>query len=56
MPEEGRRNPKRGIVLLDGDSTVRYRWQAEDNWDSWGMDPIADVADLLDELSKSDDS
>lgn len=47
---DGRRHPKRGIVLIDGERTVRYWWQAEDNWDTWRTDPIADLSDTLNDL------
>lgn len=49
--EAGRRQPKRGIVLLDADFTVQFWWQANDNWDTWRMDPISDLIDVLDNLT-----
>lgn len=45
--ENSYRRPNRGIVLIDGERTVRYWWQAEDNWDEWRMDPISDVVDVF---------
>lgn len=51
--EEGRQKPKRGIVLVDGEFTIRYWWQAQDNWDSWGMKPVSDVSEVLDELKST---
>ncbi|WP_256403844.1 peroxiredoxin family protein [Halorubrum salinum] len=48
--ENGRRRPKRGVVLIDANRTIRYWWQADDNWDEWRTDPIADLSDVLNEL------
>lgn len=48
--DEGRSRPKRGIVLVDADRTVRYRWQAESNWDDWRTEPLRDIHELTDEL------
>ncbi len=49
--ENGKRYPKRGVVLLDADRTVRYRWETEDNWDEWKMDPLYEIDDLIRELT-----
>lgn len=46
----GKRQQKRGIVLLDSERIVRYRWTAEDNWDPWSMSPLNDAYDIIDEL------
>ncbi|MFB6280458.1 MAG: redoxin domain-containing protein [Haloferacaceae archaeon] len=43
--------PRRGIVLVDGDRTVRYRWVAEDNWDPWTVGPLSEAAELAAELT-----
>lgn len=51
--EEGKKKPKRGIALIDGEFTIRYWWQAEDNWDAWRTDPISDLADALAALSST---
>lgn len=48
--ENGHQRPKRGVALIDADRTVRYWWQADDNWDEWRTDPIADLSDVLNEL------
>ncbi|WP_256403828.1 redoxin domain-containing protein [Halorubrum salinum] len=48
--EEGKRKPKRGIVLIDEERTIRYWWQAEDNWDAWRIDPISELIDVLTEI------
>ena len=47
---DGRRRPKRGVVLIDGDRTIRYWWQAADNWDEWRTNPIADLSEVLNGL------
>ncbi|WP_158224049.1 redoxin domain-containing protein [Halorubrum salipaludis] len=46
----GKRNQKRGIVLLDADRTVRYRWVADDNWASWDMEPLNEAYEISQEL------
>lgn len=54
MTEEGKkehRQPKRGIVLVDGERTVRYRWEADDNWDEWENEPLHEIHDLITELT-----
>jgi peroxiredoxin len=48
---EGKRSPKRGIVLIDADRAVQYRWQAEDNWDSWETKPLSDANAILNDLA-----
>jgi hypothetical protein len=49
--EDGERAAKRGIVLLDADRTVQYRWEAEDNWDEWKIEPLSEVNEILSELT-----
>lgn len=49
--DEGKRKPKRGIALVDEELTIRYWWQAEDNWDSWRMDPVSELINVLDEVT-----
>ena len=41
---------QRSLFLLDSDRVVRYKWVAEDNWDSWDTTVTAAVKDRLDEL------
>ncbi len=50
--DSGKRNPKRGVVLLDTDRNVEYSWQAEDNWDEWQMDPLYEINDRINELTR----
>jgi len=47
---DGKRKPKRGVVLLDADRTVRYRWQAESNWDDWEITAISAINERITEL------
>jgi peroxiredoxin len=47
---DGRRKPKRGVVLLDGDRTVQYRWVADDNWDPWDVRPLTEVSEVAADL------
>ena len=49
MPD-GTRQTKRGLVLLDDSLTVQYRWQANNNWDEWTMDPVSDAREVITEL------
>lgn len=51
----GRRQQKRGIVLLDADRTVRYRWAATDNWAPWDMEPLHEAYEISLELASADD-
>lgn len=48
--EEGYPRARRGVVVLDGDLTIRHHWTAADNWDAWNNDPLREarraVADL----------
>ena len=41
---------QRSLFLLDSDRVVRYKWVAEDNWDSWDTTVTAAVKDRLDEI------
>jgi len=50
--EDARCQAKRGIVLIDPDPTVRYRWEAEDNWDDWPYQALRDIHALTDELTR----
>jgi peroxiredoxin len=47
---DGKRKAKRGIVVVDGDREVRYKWQAESNWDEWKIEPVSDVNDVVSDL------
>jgi peroxiredoxin len=49
--KNGKQQTKRGVVLLDSDRTVKYRWQAADNWDPWEMTPLQEVDELIRELT-----
>jgi len=51
---EGKRNHKRGIILLDADRTVRYRWVADDNWAPWDMDPLHEAYEISLDLTSLD--
>lgn len=51
--EQSDRQSKRGVVLLDGDLTVRYRWEADDNWDEWNIEPLHEAYELIEELTKN---
>lgn len=53
-PSGGRKH-KRGLVLLDADRTVRYRWEASDNWDPWNMAPLREAYDISLELGGASD-
>lgn len=45
------RKHKRGIVLIDAERTVRYRWVAEDNWSEWDVTPLYDAYEIAKSLS-----
>ena len=47
--DKRKKQPKRGIVLIDEELTIRYWWQAKDNWDQWRMDPVSELIDVLNE-------
>jgi peroxiredoxin len=49
--DDGSRQAKRGLVLVDGDLTVQYAWQAEDNWDAWEMQPLSEIDERIRELT-----
>ena len=53
--DEGGRDARRGVVLLDADRTVRYRWESESNWDDWEMTPLHEAYDIAQEYYKLDD-
>lgn len=53
--EDGERTPKRGVVLLDPDRTVRYRWEAESVMDDWEMTPLHEAYEIAQEYYKTDD-
>lgn len=50
----GKREHKRGIILLDAENTVRYRWVADDNWDPWNMDPLHEAYEISQNLASTD--
>lgn len=41
---------QRSLFLLDEDRRVQYRWVAEDNWDDWYIQPVADLKARIDDL------
>lgn len=45
--DEGRRQHKRGIVVIDADRTIRFLWQAGDNWDPWEIAPMGEAYDVV---------
>lgn len=47
--ENSKRQTKRGIVLIDTDRTVRYRWVAEDNWVDWDNSLLHKAYDVAEE-------
>ena len=48
--DTGKRQQKRGVVLLDADRTVRYQWVAEDNWDPWEITPLQKAYEIAREF------
>ncbi len=48
-----KQQPKRGVVLLDSDRTVQYRWQAADNWDAWSTETLNEIDSRVRELAKA---
>jgi peroxiredoxin len=53
--DSDQRTQKRGIVLLDADRVVRYRWIADDNWDPWEMEPLHEAYEIGKELVAPDE-
>ena len=49
--EGEKQHTKRGVVLVDGDRTVQYCWQAADNWDEWEMDTLNEIDTKVRELA-----
>lgn len=47
VTDDGRRQPRRGIVVLDGDGTEQYRWVADDNWDDWEVTPLDEANETV---------
>jgi peroxiredoxin len=43
---DDRRQTKRGIVLLDPDRTVQYRWVAEDNLEDWEVSLLSEAHEI----------
>jgi len=50
VTEDGKRQPRRGIVVVDTDRTVQYRWMADDNWDAWEVAPLDEANTVVREL------
>lgn len=49
--DESKRQPKRGIVLVDSDRTVEYTWRAPGNWDAWRTEPLREVNEVLRDIT-----
>ena len=49
--DDEKRHPQRGVVLVDSDRTVQYRWQAADNWDEWEMETLNEIDTKVRELA-----
>ena len=49
--DDEKRHPQRGVVLVDSDRTVEYRWQAADNWDEWEMETLNEIDTKVRELA-----
>jgi peroxiredoxin len=49
--EDGKQKPRRGIVVVDGDRTVRYKWVAADNWDPWSVTPLEEANEVVNRLT-----
>lgn len=48
--ENGKQKLKRGIIVVDSDRTVRYRWVAKDNWDAWEIKPFNEANNFVREV------
>jgi len=46
----GNVTPRRGVVVVDTEQVVRYRWIAEDNWDEWEVTPLVEASNVIREL------
>lgn len=44
--------PKRSVFLIGPDKRIRYRWVAEDNWDTWTGEPIQAVRQEIGRLEE----
>lgn len=51
--EDGERELTRGIVVVDSDCTVRYRWLADDKMDGWRVTPLDEAQRIVKQLSET---
>lgn len=42
--------PKRSMFLIDSEQQIRYKWVAEDNWDTWTNNPLEEIQKKLSEI------
>lgn len=42
--------PQRSLFLIGPDQRVKYRWVAEDNWDTWDMAPLEEMREHIDAI------
>jgi len=50
---DGTLSPKRGIIVVDTDRTIRYKWLSDDNGDPWEIEPLNQAMDTVRGLSSS---
>ncbi|MFB6309407.1 MAG: redoxin domain-containing protein [Haloarculaceae archaeon] len=48
--DDGTTDPRRGIVVVDSDRTLQYRWVADDNWDEWKVEPLQRANSVVKDL------
>lgn len=48
--EDGNRVPRRGIVVVDAERTIRFHWKASDNWDEWTIAPLRKANQVVNDL------
>lgn len=39
--------PQRSLFLIGPDQQIKYKWEAEDNWDTWTNDPLDRIKSRL---------
>jgi peroxiredoxin len=44
---------RRGLVVIDSDQVIRYRWIANQNWDDWTNEPLYDAIEVAEELPEA---
>ena len=52
VEKDGREVPHRGIVVLDADRTIRYRWVAEERFADWQTGPMREANRTVRELTR----